>query len=254
MGTYEDKLIKERYCVEGENTKNDVYHRVSEYIGNDQTQRTLFYELMANNNFLPNSPTLMNAGTPTPQLSACFFLDIEDSIDSIFDANKNAAKIFKSGGGVGFNFSKLRAKGSKVGNRNGVSSGVVSFMEVFNTMTDVVKQGGLRRGAMMGCLDITHPEIKDFISCKEKEGKLSNFNISVKLTDKFMESPNNEIVNLIIDGIYRNGEPGILFKDTIERANPCPEIRKSQRKPVRRGIVIIWRELQLGQHQPIKPR
>jgi len=232
MGNYEDKLIKERYCVEGENTKNDVYHRVSEYIGNDQTQKTLFYELMANNDFLPNSPTLMNAGTTNPMLSACFFLPVEDTIESIFDANKNAAKIFAKGGGVGFNFSKLRPAGSKVGKRNGVSSGVVSFMEVFNVMTEVVKQGGARRGAMMGCLDITHPEIKNFITCKQKEGQLSNFNISVKLTDEFMKSPNNEIMNLIVDGVYRNGEPGILFKDTIEKHNPSPEYGELNPNPL----------------------
>ncbi len=232
MGTYEDKLIKERYCVEGENTKNDVYHRVSEYIGNDQTQRTLFYELMANNNFLPNSPTLMNAGTSNPMLSACFRLPVEDTIESIFDANKNAAKIFAKGGGVGFNFSKLRPAGSRVGKRNGVSSGVVSFMEVFNVMTEVVKQGGARRGAMMGCLDISHPEIKNFITCKQHEGHLSNFNISVKLTDEFMKSPNNEIMNLIVDGIYKNGEPGILFKDTIEKHNPAPEYGELDPNPL----------------------
>ena len=223
MGTYEDKLLKERYCVDGENDWNDICLRVARFIGNDEKQSQRFYELMYLKDFLPNSPTLMNAGTSNPMLSACFFLDVEDSIESIFDANKNAAKIFQRGGGVGFNFSKLRPKGSKVGSRNGVSSGVVSFMEVFNTMTEVVKQGGSRRGAMMGCLDITHPEIKNFITCKNKEGNLSNFNISVKLTDEFMKNPDPEVMNLIIDGIYRNGEPGILFKDTIEKENPSPE-------------------------------
>ncbi len=232
MGTYEDKLLKERYCIDGEKDWNDVCLRVARFIGNDEKQSQRFYELMYLKEFLPNSPTLMNAGTSNPMLSACYYLDIEDSIDSIFDANKNAAKIFKSGGGVGFNFSKLRAKGSKVGNRNGVSSGVVSFMEVFNTMTDVVKQGGLRRGAMMGCLDITHPEIKNFITCKQHEGKLSNFNISVKLTDEFMKSPNIEILNSIVDGIWKNGEPGILFKDTIERSNPTPEYGELNTNPL----------------------
>jgi len=220
---YVDKILKERYCVDGENDWDGICHRVAKYIANSPEQEKEFYNLMVNKDFLPNSPTLMNAGTDNPMLSACFYLDVEDSIDSIFDANKNAAKIFARGGGVGFNFSKLRPKGSKVGNRKGVSSGVVSFMEVFNTMTDVVKQGGLRRGAMMGCLDITHPEIKDFIVCKNKEGELSNFNISVKLTDEFMKNPDPEIMDLIIDGIWKNGEPGILFKDTIEKDNPAPE-------------------------------
>jgi len=230
--TYEEKLLKERYCVDGEKDWNDICHRVSEYIGDDQTQRKSFFDLMSNKDFICNSPTLMNSGTANPMLSACFFLDVEDSIDSIFDANKNAAKIFQRGGGVGFNFSKIRPAGSKVGKRNGVASGVVSFMNVFDTMTEVVKQGGSRRGAMMGCLDIAHPEIKDFITCKQKEGSLSNFNISVKLTDKFMESPNSEIMNLIIDGIYRNGEPGILFEDAMEKYNPAPEYGELNTNPL----------------------
>lgn len=232
MGTYEDKLLQERYCIDGEKNWNDVCLRVARFIGNDEKQSQRFYELMYLKEFLPNSPTLMNAGTTNPMLSACFFLPVEDTIESIFDANKNAAKIFAKGGGVGFNFSKLRPAGSKVGKRNGVSSGVVSFMEVFNVMTEVVKQGGARRGAMMGCLDITHPEIKNFITCKQKEGQLSNFNISVKLTDEFMKSPNNEIMNLIVDGVYRNGEPGILFKDTIEKHNPSPEYGELNPNPL----------------------
>lgn len=222
-----DKILKERYMIDGETCWSNICARVATYIGNTEEERDEFFRLLADKDFLPNSPTLMNAGTDNPMLSACFYIPVEDSIDSIFDANKNAAKIFKSGGGVGFNFSKLRPKGSKVGNRCGVSSGVVSFMEVFNTMTEVVKQGGLRRGAMMACLNVTHPEIKDFIVCKHQEGKLSNFNISVKLTDEFMnnlEDPHNrEIMDLIVDGIWRNGEPGILFKDTIEKYNPAPE-------------------------------
>lgn len=232
MGTYEDKLIKERYCVDGEKDWADICKRVANYIGNDSNQVIDFMTLMLNKDFLPNSPTLMNAGTNNPMLSACFFLPVEDTIESIFDANKNAAKIFAKGGGVGFNFSNLRPVGSKVGKRNGVSSGVVSFMEVFNVMTDVVKQGGSRRGAMMACLDITHPEIKNFITCKQKEGRLSNFNISVKLTDDFMKTPNNEIMNLIVDGIYKNGEPGLLFKDTIEKYNQSPEYGELNPNPL----------------------
>lgn len=232
MGTYEDKLIKERYCVEGERCYEDVCKRVANYIGNDPNQVINFMTLMLDKDFLPNSPTLMNAGTDNPMLSACFRLPVEDTIESIFDANKNAAKIFAKGGGVGFNFSNLRPAGSRVGKRNGVSSGVVSFMEVFNTMTEVVKQGGARRGAMMGCLDITHPEIKNFITCKQHEGKLSNFNISVKLTDEFMKSPDPEIMNLIVNGIWKNGEPGILFKDTIEKHNPAPEYGELDPNPL----------------------
>jgi len=232
MRAYEDKLIKERYCIDGEKDWADVCKRVANYIGNDSDQVVNFMTLMLDKDFLPNSPTLMNAGTTNPMLSACFFLPVEDTIESIFDANKNAAKIFAKGGGVGFNFSKLRPAGSRVGKRNGVSSGVVSFMEVFNVMTEVVKQGGARRGAMMGCLDVAHPEIKNFVTCKQKEGNLSNFNISVKLTDEFMKSPNNEIMNLIVDGVYRNGEPGILFKDTIEKHNPSPEYGELNPNPL----------------------
>ncbi len=140
-----DKILKERYMIDGEKSWDDICHRVSNFIGNTDEEKKKFYELMINKDFICNSPTLMNAGTDNPQMSACFYLPVEDTIDSIFDANKNAAKIFAKGGGCGFNFSKLRPKGSKVGKRNGVSSGVVSFMEVFNTMTDVVKQGGLRQ-------------------------------------------------------------------------------------------------------------
>jgi ribonucleoside-diphosphate reductase alpha chain len=244
--TYEERLLKERYCVDGEKDWSDICKRVANYIGNDSNQVVNFMTLMLDKDFLSNSPTIMNAGTPTPMLSACFFLDVDDSIDSIFDANKNAAKIFKSGGGVGFNFSKLRAKGSKVGNRNGVSSGVVSFMEVFNTMTDVVKQGGLRRGAMMGCLEITHPEIKNFITCKNQEGKLSNFNISVKLTDEFMKNPDLEIMNLIVNGIYKNGEPGVLFKDTIEKYNPAPEYGELNPNPCTEALLTSGESCNLG--------
>ena len=142
MGDYENKLIKERYCIDGENTWSDIAHRVVDAICKDDKE--VMFNLINNKDFLPNSPTLMNAGTKSGQLSACFALEVEDSIASIFDANKNAAKIFQSGGGVGFDFSKLRANGSKVGNRNGVASGVISFMRVFDTMTDVIKQGGSR--------------------------------------------------------------------------------------------------------------
>jgi len=245
METFEDRLLKERYCVDGENNWGDICKRVSGYIGN-KTQSDIFYSMMFNKDFLPNSPTLMNAGTDHPMLSACFFLDVEDSIDSIFDANKNAAKIFQRGGGVGFNFSKIRPAGSKVGRRNGVASGVVSFMNVFDTMTEVVKQGGSRRGAMMGCLDVTHPEIKEFITCKHKEGELSNFNISVKLNDEFMNTPDPKIIDLIVNGIYNNGEPGILFGDTIEKYNPAPEYGKLNVNPCAEALLASGESCNLG--------
>jgi len=180
----------------------------------------------------------------------CFFLPISDCIsngkDGIFDQVKNAALIFKYGGGVGLNFSNLRPHGSKVKSTNGVSSGVISFMRNFNIMTETIKQGGKRRGALMGCLDITHPEIKNFITCKTTEGDLSNFNISVKLTDKFMKNVKNdspeelEIFNMIVDGIYKNGEPGLLFSDEIERHNPTPELGELNVNPCVTGDTLIY--------------
>jgi ribonucleoside-diphosphate reductase alpha chain len=144
MGEYEDRLIKERYCANGESSWTDIVRRVVDAICKTESDKKEMFEIINNKDFIPNTPTLMNAGTKSGQLSACFALNIEDSIDSIFDANKHAAGIFKSGGGVGFDFSKIRASGSRVGDRKGVASGVVSFMRVFDTMTDVIKQGGSR--------------------------------------------------------------------------------------------------------------
>ncbi len=204
-----------------------------------------FYRIMASLEFLPNSPTLMNAGTMFRQLSACFVLPIEDSIEGIFDTLKAAAIIHKTGGGTGFSFSRLRPRGDVVRTTGGIASGAISFAKIYDTATEVMKQGGRRRGANMGILRVDHPEIMDFIVAKEKEGVLRNFNISVTITDKFMEAvekdgdfelinPRNgeavkmlkarAIWNLIIMMAWKNGEPGVVFIDTINHHNPTPHI------------------------------
>lgn len=204
-----------------------------------------FFYAMSELLFLPNSPTLMNAGITNGQLSACFVLPVQDNMNSIFTALKNAALIQQSGGGTGFNFSQLRPAGDAVNGNNGIASGPVSFMKIFDTATEHIKQGGKRRGANMGILDIDHPDIEAFISCKKENGVLSNFNISVGITNDFMHAlennrdwklvhPNSgalvkkinaaKVWNAIVENAWMGGDPGLIFTDHINEYNPTPAL------------------------------
>lgn len=252
------KVLKARYLKrnkEGEHVEDPegMFDRVAtniaqankKYDEDIEEDREDFYELMTNLDFLPNSPTLMNADNDLQQLSACFVLPVEDSMEGIFDSLKNSALIHKSGGGTGFSFSRVRPKNDIVKTTGGVASGPLSFMKIFDKATDIVKQGGKRRGANMGVLRVDHPDIMDFITAKEKEEALNNFNISVAVTDEFMQAVENdefyELVNphsgkvtsklnardvfeKIVHMSHRNGEPGIIFLDEINRHNPTPNV------------------------------
>ncbi len=249
------KVLAERYLLKDDSgkvieTPSQMLRRVAKAVAQGdkgyfdyKKSEEEFYKVMRELKFLPNSPTLMNAGTPLGQLAACFVLPVEDSLVSIFDTLKYMALIHQSGGGTGFNFSKIRPKGDIVRSTKGVASGPISFMEIFDKATEVIKQGGKRRGANMGVLNYDHPEILDFITVKLSGEKLQNFNISVGVTDSFMKAvekgksywlinPRNgekvrkvnarEVFDLIVSSAWQSGDPGLLFLDEINRRHPLP--------------------------------
>jgi ribonucleoside-diphosphate reductase alpha chain len=252
------EVLKKRYLRRDEKgdvceTPGEMFDRVATHIaraegrygGDSEAYRQKFREMMRDLLFLPNSPTLMNAGLELGQLSACFVLPVEDSLEGIFDTLKYMALIHQSGGGTGFSFSRLRPKNDVVKSTGGIASGPVSFMSIFDAATNVIKQGGRRRGANMGVLRIDHPDVLEFIEAKEKPGFLENFNVSVAATDEFMHlsrqggditliNPRNgeatgtlnagELMNLIATSAWRGGDPGMIFIDRINALHPLPGI------------------------------
>jgi len=252
------QVMKNRYLLKDEKgeiieSTKEFYQRVAKAVASAEkafdgaTSVTFweeqFYKLMMQGLFLPNSPTLMNAGTSLSQLAACFVLPVGDSLEEIFKALRDMAIIQQSGGGTGFSFNQLRPFGDRVQSTFGVASGPISFMRIFDTSTNVIKQGGKRRGANIGILNVDHPDIMDFITTKEKGNDFTNFNLSVAVTDAFMEAvkkrgnyplinprngketkrlPARDVFDRIVDSAWKTGDPGIVFIDEINRCNPTP--------------------------------
>ncbi len=254
------KVLEARYLLKDENrqvieTPQQMFRRVAGCVAaadrlydkkadiKDTEKR--FYQMMAGLEFLPNSPTLMNAGTSLRQLSACFVLPVDDSIEQIFETVKNCAIIHKSGGGTGFSFSRIRPRGDIVMSTKGMASGPVSFMRIIDTATGVIKQGGKRKGANIGILSVDHPDIIEFIESKSGQGLLNNFNISIAATDRFMRAVKSsssyylinprtgkrtgkanagDIFNLLAANAWKSADPGMIFIDTINRHNPTPSL------------------------------
>jgi len=254
------EVLKQRYLLKDDEqniieTPSEMFRRVAMNVAQAEANyesdmsveeaEEKFYQMMREREFMPNSPTLMNAGTYFGQLSACFVLPVEDSIDGIFESLRNMAKIHQSGGGTGFSFSHLRPKGALVSSTKGSASGPVSFMSIFDKATGVIVQGGRRRGANMGILRCDHPDIIDFIEAKSQKGMFENFNLSVGVTSKFMNAVKTDrkfelknpstgrksgevraktLFDLIVNAAWRTGDPGLVFLDEINNHNPTPEI------------------------------
>ncbi len=254
------EVLKKRYLLKDDQgnvieTPSELFRRTAFHIAQGESKfksgyspqgvEERFYRMMRNREFLPNSPTLMNAGTALGQLSACFVIPVNDSMDEIFRALRDMAKIHQSGGGTGFNFSSLRPKGDLVSSTKGQASGPVSFMKIFDQATGVIVQGGRRRGANMGILRCDHPDIIEFIEAKTEKQSFSNFNLSVGVTDAFMEAIKKDtrfslvnprtgkavrkvkaraVFDLIVNAAWRTGDPGLIFLDEINRQNPIPKV------------------------------
>ena len=269
-------LLEARYLLPGESV-DQMFWRVAKYVASAERKHDpahekeiadRFFRMMCGLLFLPNSPTLMNAGTPLGQLSACFVIPIEDSLESIFEAAKQAALIQKTGGGVGYDFSSIRPQDDLVRSTQKGASGPLPFIEVFNAVTEAINQGGRRRGANMGVLRVDHPDILEFIEAKRQDGVLSNFNLSVAVSDDFMKAlesdqdfplrnprtgkvtravPAKELFNALVEAAWANGEPGVLFIDRINRANPTPGLGPiSATNPCGEQPLLPWESCNLG--------
>jgi ribonucleoside-diphosphate reductase alpha chain len=283
LGVNTIQVLQRRYLLRNEKdqiieTPTDLFRRVAKAIALAELNygpkvdikkiEDEFFRAMSNLEFLPNTPTLMNAGTRIGQLAACFVVPIEDSLTGIFEAAKWTALIHQTGGGTGFSFSKLRPQGDLVKSIDGKASGPITFMTIFDRTTDVIKQGGKRRGANMGILSVDHPDILDFIQCKNKEGFLPNFNISVAVTDKFMKmvekNQDYDLINprtgqvtqrlnarkvfdLIVYNAWKTGDPGLVFIDEINRHNPTPKSGAIEAtNPCGEMPLLYWESCNLG--------